>query len=103
MTKQQMYDTFIGSPLPTLPKNELLSLQRLKYFLQNFLSLSPNVRLPEESHPYIDVHLKILILGTVSLGEGRLFEGWTPGSCGAFTSKLCQASRCVDLRLARSH
>uniref|UniRef100_A0A0F7Z4W8 RNA-binding protein 4B-like protein n=3 Tax=Crotalinae TaxID=8710 RepID=A0A0F7Z4W8_CROAD len=35
--------------------------------------------------------------------QGRLFEGWTPGSCGAFTSKLCQASRCVDLRLARSH
>ncbi|KAG8146688.1 hypothetical protein E2320_013805 [Naja naja] len=28
--------------------------------------------------------------------QGRLFEGWTSGSCGAFTSKLCQASRSVD-------
>uniref|UniRef100_A0A8C5SQT1 RNA binding motif protein 4B n=1 Tax=Laticauda laticaudata TaxID=8630 RepID=A0A8C5SQT1_LATLA len=28
--------------------------------------------------------------------QGRLFEGWTSGSCGAFTSKLCQASGSVD-------
>ncbi|XP_033030120.1 RNA-binding protein 4B-like isoform X2 [Lacerta agilis] len=35
--------------------------------------------------------------------QGRLFEGWTSGSCGTSVTKLCQASRCVNLCLAWSH
>ncbi|XP_034955348.1 RNA-binding protein 4B isoform X2 [Zootoca vivipara] len=35
--------------------------------------------------------------------QGRLFEGWTSGSCGTSATKLCQASRCVNLCLAWSH